>query len=117
GIKYGPIEASVDTASGANQWLNVGLREGKNREIRKVLAHLKLEVNRLIRVSYGPFQLLDLPPGAVEHVRRKTLVSQLGPRTAKTFGLNDEDDEAPTRKPTQPRPRPVARKRPAKAKP
>ncbi|MEO1207884.1 MAG: pseudouridine synthase [Pseudomonadota bacterium] len=117
GIKYGPIEASVDTASGANQWLNVGLREGKNREVRKVLAHLKLEVNRLIRVSYGPFQLLDLPPGAVEHVRRKTLLAQLGPRTAKTFGLNDEDDEVQTRKPTQRQSSPTARKRTAKAKP
>ncbi|MEL7047783.1 MAG: pseudouridine synthase [Pseudomonadota bacterium] len=116
GINYGPIEASVDTASGANQWLNVGLREGKNREVRKVLAHLKLEVNRLIRVSYGPFQLLDLPPGAVDHVRRKTLVSQLGPKTAMTFGLNDSDEDEPTKRtPTKPG-RPRTAKQPASRK-
>lgn len=91
GVKYGPIEAQLDSRQGANQWLTVGLREGKNREVRRVLAALGLDVNRLIRVSYGPFQLLDLKPGAVEPVRRKTLIDQLGPKLSEQFGLADED--------------------------
>ncbi|MEO1204939.1 MAG: pseudouridine synthase [Pseudomonadota bacterium] len=110
GINYGPVEATVDTASGANQWLNVGLREGKNREVRKVLAHLKLEVNRLIRVSYGPFQLHDLPPGQVEHVRRKTLIDQLGTRTAKSFGLSEDDEDVSEQAAQRPWQRPSPRK-------
>lgn len=95
GINYGPIEATVDTASGANTWLTLGLREGKNREVRRILSHLQLEVNRLIRTSYGPFQLLDLAPGHVEHVRRKTLVDQLGPKLTQTFQLAGDEDAPP----------------------
>jgi len=72
GVKYGPIEATLDKQQGANVWLTIGLREGKNREVRKVLAALGLDVNRLIRISYGPFQLLDLPPGEVEPVKRRS---------------------------------------------
>jgi 23S rRNA pseudouridine2605 synthase len=69
GIKYGPIHASLERAqTGANVWLVLTLQEGKNREVRKVMAELGLQVNRLIRTDYGPFQLGDLPPGAVREV-------------------------------------------------
>jgi 23S rRNA pseudouridine2605 synthase len=89
GVRYGPIEASVDSMQGANSWLSISIREGKNREVRNVLAHLGLTVNRLIRVSFGPFQLLDLQPGAVEAVRRRVLVAQLGPKAAESLGLSE----------------------------
>jgi 23S rRNA pseudouridine2605 synthase len=92
GVKYGPIEAHLDKEQGANVWLTLGLREGKNREVRKVLAALGLDVNRLIRISYGPFQLLDLAPGGVEPVRRRVLVEQLGPRLARELGLMQAAD-------------------------
>ena len=68
GIAYGPIAVEIERANGANSWLTVALREGKNREIRRVLGHLGLEVNRLIRVSYGPFELGRLERGAVARV-------------------------------------------------
>jgi 23S rRNA pseudouridine2605 synthase len=88
GVRYGPIEATLDSVQGANAWLTMALREGKNREVRRILAHLGLEVNRLIRVSYGPFQLLDLKPGAVEPVKRRVLAEQLGVRVAAELGLD-----------------------------
>ncbi len=89
GVNYGPVEAQVDSVQGANTWLTIAIREGKNREVRNVLSHLGLTVNRLIRVSFGPFQLLDLQPGAVEAVRRKVLIAQLGPRTSEALGLSE----------------------------
>jgi 23S rRNA pseudouridine2605 synthase len=92
GVKYGPIEAVLDKEQGANVWLTISLREGKNREVRKVLGALGLDVNRLIRISYGPFQLLDLPPGVVEPVRRRVLIEQLGARLARDLGLMDLAD-------------------------
>lgn len=92
GVRYGPVEATLDSVQGANTWLTLGLREGKNREVRKILASLGLEVNRLIRVSYGPFQLLDLPPGAVEPVRRRVIADQLGSKLMEELGLNDVPD-------------------------
>ena len=79
----------VDSVQGANTWLTIAIREGKNREVRNVLAHLGLAVNRLIRISFGPFQLLDLAPGAVEAVRRRILVAQLGPRAAEALGFSE----------------------------
>ena len=88
GVKYGPIEGTVDRAQGANVWLTLGLREGKNREVRKILGSLGLEVNRLIRISFGPFQLLDLEEGTVERVKRRVLADQLGPTLAAEFGLD-----------------------------
>jgi 23S rRNA pseudouridine2605 synthase len=90
GIRYGPIEASLDKVQGSNVWLTIGLREGKHREVRNVLESLGLAVNRLIRVSFGPFQLLELAPGAVEPVRRRVLIDQLGPRLAAELGLDHE---------------------------
>ncbi|MBP0462410.1 rRNA pseudouridine synthase [Roseomonas sp. PWR1] len=78
GVQYGPIEAGLDARQGTNAWLTVSIREGKNREIRRVMAHLGLEVTRLIRTAYGPFQLGVLPRGAVEEVNAKVLRDQLG---------------------------------------
>jgi 23S rRNA pseudouridine2605 synthase len=82
GIRYGPIEAAIDRAQGDNVWLTVALKEGKNREIRVVLDHLGLTVNRLIRVAYGPFQLGRLRRGEVAEIGAKVLREQLG----KDFG-------------------------------
>jgi len=79
---YGAIEAKIDRTQGTNVWLTVGLREGKNREVRTVLEHLGLEVNRLIRLSFGPFQLGELKTGQVEEVRAKVLRDQLGEKLA-----------------------------------
>jgi len=93
GVRYGPIEATLDRVQGGNVWLTIGLREGKNREVRKVLGTLNLDVNRLIRVSFGPFQLLDLNPGEVDPVRRRVLVDQLGTRLARELGLTEVSDE------------------------
>jgi 23S rRNA pseudouridine2605 synthase len=78
GVRYGPIEAGLDSRKGANAWLTVALQEGKNREVRRVMQHLGLQVTRLIRVAYGPFQLGSLPRGAVEEVNPKVLREQLG---------------------------------------
>ncbi len=78
GVRYGPIEAVLDTKQGDNSWLTVALNEGKNREIRRVLTHLGFEVSRLLRLAYGPFQLGRLPRGAIEEVNPKVLRDQLG---------------------------------------
>ncbi|MBP0444285.1 rRNA pseudouridine synthase [Roseomonas sp. SSH11] len=82
GVKYGPIQAGLDSRQGTNAWLTVSLEEGKNREIRRVMQHLGLHVTRLIRVAYGPFQLGTLPSGAVEEVNARTMREQLGIRSA-----------------------------------
>ena len=82
GMAYGPIRAVLDREQGSNAWLTVSLHEGKNREIRRVMEHLGLGVSRLIRIAYGPFQLGDLPRGAIEEVPRKVLREQLGTRAA-----------------------------------
>ncbi len=76
--QFQPMSVDFDKQSGANVWLTIGLREGKNREIRRALEEVGLIVNRLIRVSYGPFQLGDLARGAVEEIRPKILRDQLG---------------------------------------
>ena len=77
GVRYGPIEAALDKVQGSNAWLTVALKEGKNREIRKVMESLDLQVTRLIRVSYGPFQLGKLEEGAVDEVPKRVLKDQL----------------------------------------
>ncbi|MBF6601961.1 MAG: rRNA pseudouridine synthase [Sphingorhabdus sp.] len=74
GIHYGPIEANLERRTGRNQWIEMTLTEGKNREVRRVLEHLGLKVSRLIRTRYGPFLLDDLPKGEIEAVRRHDLV-------------------------------------------
>ncbi len=82
GLRYGPIEAALDAVKGENAWLTVSLREGRNREVRRVMAALHLPVSRLIRLAYGPFQLGNLPRGAVEEVPTRVLRDQLGATTA-----------------------------------
>ena len=77
GVQYGPIHAGLDARQGDNAWLSVSLREGRNREVRRVMAHLGLPVTRLIRVAYGPFQLGILLRGAVEEVPARVLRDQL----------------------------------------
>jgi 23S rRNA pseudouridine2605 synthase len=97
GVQYGAIEGTIDSVQGANCWLTIAIREGKNREVRKILSHLGVDVNRLIRVSFGPFQLLDLPPGAIEQVKRRTLSEQLGPALSSEFGLSESLDDRKAR--------------------
>ena len=80
GEEFQPMEISLDRQQGANAWLTVGIREGKNREIRRAMAEVGMTVNRLIRVSYGPFRLDDMQPGDVVEVKRKVLREQLGDR-------------------------------------
>ena len=98
GVLYGAIEAQLERQQGTNAWLTFAMREGKNREVKKVLASLGLTVNRLIRVSFGPFQLGDLADGEVREVRGRTLRDQLGPRLIEEAGANfDAADPAPLR--------------------
>jgi 23S rRNA pseudouridine2605 synthase len=78
GIRYAGIEAGLDSRKGSNAWLTVSLREGRNREIRKVMTHLHLSVTRLILIAYGPFQLGTLDRGAVAEIPTKVLREQLG---------------------------------------
>jgi 23S rRNA pseudouridine2605 synthase len=78
GVSYGPIHAALERKQGSNAWLVVSLREGRNREIRRVMTHLGLPVTRLIRLAYGPFQLGHLGRGAIEEVPQRVLREQLG---------------------------------------
>lgn len=78
GERFAPMVISLDRQQGSNAWVTVSLKEGKNREIRRAMAAVGLTVNRLIRVSYGPFQLGDLKSGAVEELRRRVVRDQLG---------------------------------------
>ena len=104
GIRYGPIEATLDREQGANVWLTFGIREGKNREVRKVLESLGLKVNRLIRVSFGPFDLGDLDDGAVREIETSELRAKLGEQIVAN---SSADFDAPVleEKPAQPSPR------------
>ena len=108
GVLYGAIDATLDKAQGTNVWLTLGLREGKNREVKNVLGALGLDVNRLIRISYGPFQLGELPEGHAQEIRGRTLRDQLGPRLIEESKANfdaplfnhaaEEADEKPAPK-------------------
>lgn len=92
GERFQPMTVSLDRHQGANAWLTIGLREGKNREIRRAIDSIGLIVNRLIRVSYGPFRLGEMKPGEVEEVRAKVLREQLG------SGVTDDGSEPAARK-------------------
>ena len=78
GVKYAPMEVIFDRQQGANAWFTIALREGKNREIRRAMEHVGATVNRLLRLSYGPFQLGNLKAGEVEEVKRRVLRDQMG---------------------------------------
>jgi len=108
GVRYGAMEVTLDRVQGSNLWLTIGLREGKNREVKRVLAYLGLSINRLIRVSYGPFQLGELAAGTVREVSGKVLRDQLG---AKLAAAAKVDFAAPVRVASRPIP---AAERPAK---
>ncbi len=105
GVRYGPIEAGLDAVKGDNAWVTVALREGRNREVRRVMQFLGLPVTRLIRVAYGPFQLGTMPRGAVEEVPARVLREQVpreappirGPRPARASGDGMPRDEVPAR--------------------
>ena len=100
GQRYQPMQITLDRQQGANAWLTIGLREGKNREIRRAMEHLGLIVNRLIRISYGPFQLGELKQGTVEEIRRRILREQLGLEKEPPTGTAKP---SPKRKRTPPR--------------
>jgi 23S rRNA pseudouridine2605 synthase len=110
GIHYGEIDATLDRVQGANLWLTFAIREGKNREVRNVLGHLGLSVNRLIRVSFGPFQLGDLGEGEIEEVRTRVLREQLGERVIAASGA---DFSTPPVPPPAQRPEPPPERREA----
>jgi 23S rRNA pseudouridine2605 synthase len=102
-MRYGAIEAKLER-EGANQWIVLSLTEGKNREVRRVLEHLGLKVNRLIRLSYAPLQLGDLKPGAVDEVNRKVLADQLGKKLSDQFHLGPQPQLKKSKTPSK-RPR------------
>jgi len=90
GVHYGPIEAKLEHEQGDNVWIALTLREGKNREARRIMEHLGLNVNRLIRVSFGPFMLGEMETGQIEEVKTRILKDQLGPRLSRLFGVKRE---------------------------
>lgn len=87
GIRFGPIEAKLERTQGRNVWLTISLREGKNREVKRIAANLGLSVNRLIRTSFGPFALGDLKVGAVDEIKQKVIAEQLGGTVSRTLGV------------------------------
>ncbi len=111
GIMYGAVEAAIDRVQGSNVWLTLGLREGKNREVKKLLAHLGLATTRLIRISYGPFQIGDLKDGEVREIRGRVLRDQLGFKLAKEAGADFEAPVRPPPAPDKPPPKPEAKRR------
>ena len=103
GVRYGAIQAAIDSTKGSNSWLTMSLREGKNREVRKVVEALGGAVTRLIRVAYGPFQLGYLEPGAVEEVQARVMRDQLGkvdakPKPKRSAGALNKKDHADRRR-------------------
>ena len=78
GVKYGPVEAKLDKATGDNQWLTIAIKEGKNREVKKLCEYLGLKVNRLIRVSFGPFALGELERGGIAEIAPKAMKAAIG---------------------------------------
>ena len=104
GVHYGPIEATLEREQGANAWLMFAIREGKNREIKKVLESIGLRVNRLIRVAFGPFQLGDLPEGAAKEIDTPALRAELGETIVAQAGadfdapLQSEDERMPRKR-------------------
>lgn len=110
GVKYGEVIARLDRVQGANAWLTIALREGRNREVKRIAAHLGLAVNRLIRTSFGPLSLGELRPGALEEVKPRILADQLGPKLAGEFGLKPSGAQAASKRPSGAKPPPGKRK-------
>jgi 23S rRNA pseudouridine2605 synthase len=104
GIRYGAIEASLDREQASNVWITFAIREGKNREVRNVLRHLGLHVARLIRVSFGPFQLGEIAAGEIEEVPTRVLRDQLGEKLARAAGADFSAPMVQRRDPEQPKP-------------
>ncbi len=113
GVLYGAIEATLDRKQGHNVWITMGLREGKNREIKNVLGALGLDVNRLIRISFGPFQLGDIREGDVVEIKSRTLREQLGERMIEESGANFEAPLSEHLAPPKPEAKPKAAVKPA----
>lgn len=116
GQTFQPMTVAIDRQQGANAWLTVGLREGKNREVRRAMADIGLTVNRLIRLSYGPFQLGQMKPGEVQEVRGRIVRDQLGlpspaQETPARPGPSGKAGKGKTGKPGPAKPRNVTRKR------
>jgi 23S rRNA pseudouridine2605 synthase len=107
GVHYGAVHATLDREQGANVWLTFAIKEGKNREVRNVLLHLGLQVNRLIRVGFGPFELGELDDGAVEELEPDAIKTALGD-LANDIDLAGPvlEREAPSRKNRRPPPEP-----------
>ncbi len=103
GINYGPVQAQVIREQGANCWFTMGLREGKNREIKRICEHLGLNVNRLIRISFGPFMLGDLQSGEVEEIKPHILADQLGPELSEKFSIKPSTAQAQAKQQTKPK--------------
>ncbi len=108
GERFQPMTVTLDRQQGANAWLTIGLREGKNREIRRAIEDIGFAVNRLLRVSYGPFQLGTLKPGEVEEIRRRVMRDQLG------LDAEVQTEDTPKRPARPQRKRPTVGKKPRK---
>ena len=104
GERFQPMTVTLDRQKGANAWVTVSIREGRNREVRRAMEAVGLIVNRLIRLSYGPFQLGNLKPGTVEEIRPRVLRDQLG--------LKDEDDGKDAKPKSKAKPKPQRSRRP-----
>jgi len=103
GERFQPMSVTLDRQQGANAWLTIGLREGRNREIRRALAAVGLVVNRLIRIGYGPFRLGEIPSGGVEEVRRRVLRDQLGSLMPNLPGEDPPEAPRPRLRPAKPK--------------
>jgi len=125
GVQYGPIDAKLDKEQGANVWLTIALREGKNREVKKICEHLGLKVGRLIRISFGPFQLGELARGAVDEISQKVLNEQVRGGTKRKEGAKPKKpadpklgpDGKPFRKPKRSVAKNKSSSKPASGKP
>ena len=118
-MDYRPVEARINRVQGDNVWMTLALREGKNREVKRILEHLGLQVNRLIRLSFGPFQLGDLEPGLVEEVQHEGAEAissgrRSRPEAGVDFASPVREPIAPFGSPSASRRAPVRRPRPAR---